>query len=340
LNCIKITLQARARSNIGLTLALLLATFNIQAQYHIAWTRTFNEGYPSTYYPADSKDGYLIPLHEDGIFKVAKLNQRGKIIFKKDANTIGDNVDVDYRDFYPSTKGQLCHDGYGGFYKNTQNSVCLKRTDKNYNTIGFGGFVNTYKKPTSFWTYAGRFEFSDSSMAKIELSRIEKWENEYTDLVFTKYNKSGKLISSYVNKDWETGYYDYVTRSFIRWKTFTINDSTLMVYGGHTQKDSMGVMGFLILDGNGKIKGLKDELDILKLRNRGKVYYDLLDVIYCKNKFYIYYNVSLLDSKEVNITQVLVCNSNFDSLTSYSVPLRYSFISIGGIRIILNLLVM
>ncbi len=325
-----IAINGRQYFKLSLIVIILLLSTRLNAQYHVAWTRSYNENYNLLFYPGQTVDGFLFSSFDAEGIKIVKLNTKGKLVFSKDANTISDSVDVAYRNFFPSTKGQLFHEGYGGFYKNTRNSVCLKRTDKNYNTIGFGGLVNTYKKPTSFETSAGHFEFSDSSVAKIELARIEKWENEYTDLVFTKYDKNGKLISSYVNKDWETGYYDYVTRSFIRWKTFTINDSTLMVYGGHTQKDSMGVMGFLILDGNGKIKGVKDELDILKLKNRGKVYYDLLDVIYCKNKFYMLYHIRQWDNVGVDIRQVLVCNSNFDSLTSYQMPPRYSFFQHWG----------
>jgi hypothetical protein len=321
----------RGRPYFGLPLFFILAlSISVKAQYHISWTRTFSEKYPLLFYPAQTADGILFSNYDAEGIKIVKLNNKGKMILNKVIADRNDSESVAYRDFFPSTKGQLFHEGYGAFYQNTRNSVCLKKTDRNYNTIGFGGLVNTYKKPTSFETSAGHFEFSDSSVAKIELARIEKWENEYTDLVFTKYDKNGKLISSYVNKDWETGYYDYVTRSFIRWKTFTINDSTLMVYGGHTQKDSMGVMGFLILDGNGKIKGVKDELDILKLKNRGKVYYDLSDVIYCQNKFYIYYHITQWDNKGVDIRRVLVCNSNFDSLNSYAMPKRYSFFQHWG----------
>jgi hypothetical protein len=89
LNCIKITLQARARSNIGLTLAILflLATFNIQAQYHVAWTRSYNENYNLLFYPGQTVDGFLFSSFDNEGIKIVKLNTKGKLIFSKEANT-------------------------------------------------------------------------------------------------------------------------------------------------------------------------------------------------------------------------------------------------------------
>jgi hypothetical protein len=294
--------------------------YSLQAQYHVCWTRTFKENYHIIFYPAETQDGFLFSNIERGTFKIAKISKRGKLLFDKEILPENDSEFVDYRDFYQTKKGQLFHNGYGNFGNNTRESTCFKKVDNNYITLGFGGLINKYKKQTGFLGYAGFFEFTDSSIARIELAEIEKWELDFKDLVFTKYDKNANLISTYINKDWETRYYDYAIGSSLRWKTFSVNDTTLMVYGGHFQKDSAwGTLGFLILDGNGKIRAVKDVQEMLNVDFKQNDKYYVLDVTYHDNKFFILYMINQLNNVVVDIKRVFVCNSNFDSITSYPI---------------------